>query len=101
MKTPSIKILDAKPSKKNPNAKYRIEYEAKNNESLADAETFNDVKAVKTHIIAMRNCVVVTAFSTDVSFRIPVDHTKEQKFAKSGFAIAAPAPKKTKKVTNK
>lgn len=85
MKTPSIKILDAKKSKKNPNAKYRVEYEAKNNEPLADAETFNDVKAVKTHLKAMRSCIVAEPTSWDI-FRVPEDHTKQQKFAKSGFA---------------
>ena len=84
MKTPSIQIHDAKPSKKNPNAKYTVKYVAKNGEKLAPAETFNDVKAVKTHINAMRKCVAPN--SDGYTFRTPQDHTKEQKFAKSGYA---------------
>jgi len=82
MKQPSIQIHDAKPSKKNPNAKYQVKYVAGNGEPLAQSESLNDVKAVKTHINAMRSCVA----APDAVLRKPTDHTKDQKFAKSGFA---------------
>jgi hypothetical protein len=93
MKTPSIRIVDAKPSKKNPNAKFKVEYVAKNGELLAPSETFNDAKAVKTHIAAIRNCVVEYSIDQKI-FRTPQDHTAEQKFAKSGYALPKPEQKK-------
>jgi len=89
MKTSSIRIYDVKPSKKNPNAKYVVKYIAKNGEHLASSESLNDVRAVKTHIAAMGKCVVDYAIGTP-PFRESHDHTKEQKFAKSGYAIANP-----------
>jgi uncharacterized protein YegP (UPF0339 family) len=94
MKTPSIRIVDAKPSKKNPNAKFKVEYVAKNGELLAPSETFNDAKAVKTHIAAIRNCVVITLDESSSTHRVPQDHTAEQKFAKSGYALPKPEQKK-------
>lgn len=94
MKTPSIRIVDAKPSKKNPNAKFKVEYVAKNGELLAPAETFNDAKAVKTHIAAMRNCVVIALSESSSTYRVPQDYTTEQKFAKSGYALPKPEQKK-------
>ena len=92
MKAPSIQIHDAKPSKKNPNAKYIVKSVGKNGELLQSSEAVNDVKAVKTHIKAMDNLWNMSTFAKCTS----TDHTKEQKFAKSGYAIAAPQPK-TKK----
>lgn len=90
-----IKIVNTRPSKKNPNAKYRVVSVGKNGETLQQSEALNDEKAVKTHIKAMNK--IWSVFSSNPK---PLDHTKEQKFAKSGFAIATPAPKKTKKATN-
>ena len=92
---PSIQIHDAKPSKKNPNAKFMVKY---NGEPLAPTESFNDAKAVKTNIAAMRKCVVATVFAEGalVAFRLPADHTVEQKFVKSGFASVKPATKSKK-----
>lgn len=89
MKTPSIQIHDAKPSKKNPNAKYIVKSVSKNGEPLQQSEALNDVKAVKTHIKAMCECwgrEFNTTQSTEAFKKTLHDHTKEQKFAKSGYA---------------
>ena len=95
---PSIQIHDAKPSKKNPNAKFMVKYIGANGEPLAPTESFNDAKAVKTNIAAMRKCVVATVFAEGalVAFRLPANHTVEQKFVKSGFASVKPATKSKK-----
>lgn len=53
MKTGIIRIVDAKPSKKNPNAKYRVVSVGNNGEILQQSEALNDVKAVTTHLKAM------------------------------------------------
>lgn len=99
MKNSSIRIFDAKSSRKNPNAKYIVKSVGKNGELLQSSEALNDVKAVKTNINAM--CKVwwteLNTIQSSGRFRQQIqDHTKEQKFAKSGFAIEAPQPK-TKK----
>lgn len=83
MKTGIIRIVDARPSKKNPNAKYRVVSVGKNGEILQQSEALNDVKAVKTHIKAMKNCWCTIP---DILTMWVDDHTKEQKFAKSNFA---------------
>nr|WP_298658540.1 hypothetical protein [uncultured Flavobacterium sp.] len=94
MKTPSVQIYDAKPSKKNPNAKYIVKYVGKNGEPLSQSESLNDIKAVKTHLKAMFNCVYEGALSFEQGLaRTPIDYTKEQKFAKSGFASPKPVKK--------
>jgi len=82
-KQPSIQIHDAKPSKKNPNAKYKVQSVGKNGETLQSSEALNDVKAVKTHINAMCNCWKSDPHNP--TFQM-IDHTKEQKFSKSGYA---------------
>ena len=60
---------------------YVVKSVGKNGEILQCSETFNDTKAVKTHINAMNklwnNGEVVT---------IPLDYTAEQKFVKFGLA---------------
>lgn len=60
---------------------YIIKSVGKNGEILQCSETFNDAKAVKTHLNAMNklwnNGEVVT---------IPLDYTAEQKFVKFGLA---------------
>ena len=81
MKTPSIQIHDAKPSKKNPNAKYIVKSVSKNGEPLQQSEALNDVKAVKTHILAMAKLWGGGLIPYET-----YDFTKEQKFAKSGYA---------------
>lgn len=83
-KQSSIQICDAKPSKKNPNAKYIVKSVGKNGESLQTSEALNDVKAVKTNITAICECY---SGSTYV-FRPAHDHTKLQKFFKAGYAVS-------------
>jgi hypothetical protein len=60
---------------------YIIKSVGRNGEILQCSETFNDAKAVKTHLNAMNklwnNGEVVT---------IPLDYTAEQKFVKFGLA---------------
>jgi len=82
MKTPSIQIHDAKPSRKNPNAKYIVKSVSKNGEPLQQSEALNDVKAVKTHMAAMDKLWNTGSYTSSLCY----DHTKEQKFAKSGYA---------------
>jgi hypothetical protein len=48
---------------------------------------YNDVKAVKTGINAMRECIVEYAVGTP-PWRTPIDMTVGQKFAKSGYATS-------------
>jgi hypothetical protein len=87
MKTPSIQIHDAKPSKKNPNAKYIVKSVSKNGEPLQQSEALNDVKAVKTHMAAMDKLWNTISYTASLRFfSLCYDHTKEQKFAKSGYA---------------
>ena len=82
MKQSTIQIHDTKPSKKNPNAKYIVKSVGKNSEPLSQSEVLNDVKAVKTHIKAMENC-----WQTHPHVPVNIcDCTRDQKFAKSGFA---------------
>ncbi len=93
MKTPSIQIHDQ--TRRKTGDKYTVKYIGANGKPLAPTQGFNDVKAVKTHIAAMRKCVVTYSIDSSI-YRKPNDHTKEQKFSKSGYANAAPKPK-TKK----
>lgn len=81
-KSATVQIHDARSSKKNPNAKYIVKSVGKNGEKLQDSEALNDYKAVKTHIAAMNslwNCA-------PVGIPLIIDHTKEQKFFKQGYA---------------
>lgn len=92
MKTPSIQIHDQ--TRKKTGDKYTVKYFGKNSKQLAPTQGFNDAKAVKTHIKAMFNCVYEGALSFEQGLaRTPIDYTKEQKFAKSGFASPKPVKK--------
>ena len=83
-KQSSIQIHDARPSKKNPNAKYIVKSVGKNGEPLSQSEALNDIKAVKTHIKAMNELWNLSAFMS----KMPDDHTGEGKFTKLGFAVS-------------
>jgi len=80
-KQSSIQIHDARPSKKNPNAKYIVKSVGKNGELLEGSEAVNDYKAVTTHLKAMSDCWCSNYLNMFPAF----DFTKEQRFAKKGF----------------
>ena len=91
MKTPTIQIFDSKRRIKVLNEEtgekerttvygYVVKTVSKNSKILQISETFNDVKAVKTHINAM-----MEAWSSTGEVVI-LDKTAEQKFSASGFA---------------
>ena len=61
---------------------YVVKSVGKNGETLQCSETFNDHKAVKTHIAAMNKLWNNGEFETT-----PADYTKEQKFTKYGLAL--------------
>jgi hypothetical protein len=63
---------------------YVIKSVGKNGEILQCSETFNDVKAVKTHFAAM--CKL---WNTGEENPIAADYTAAQKFTKSGIALPA------------
>lgn len=84
MKTGMIKIVDARPSKKNPNAKYRVVSVGKNGEILQQSEALNDVKAVTTHIKAMS-----VLWNSGLELNV-FDETKDKKF--DGKKIIAKKP---------
>ena len=60
---------------------YIIKSVGKNGEILQCSETFNDAKAVKTHLNAMNKL-----WNNGEVITIPLDYTAEQKFVKFGLA---------------
>lgn len=60
---------------------YIIKSVGKNGEILQCSETFNDAKAVKTHLNAMNKL-----WNNGEVMTIPLDYTAEQKFVKFGLA---------------
>jgi ATPase subunit of ABC transporter with duplicated ATPase domains len=60
---------------------YVIKSVGKNGEILQCSETFNDAKAVKTHLNAMNKL-----WNNGEVMTIPLDYTAEQKFVKFGLA---------------
>jgi hypothetical protein len=60
---------------------YVIKSVGKNGEILQCSETFNDAKAVKTHLNAMNKL-----WNNGEVMTIPLDYTTEQKFVKFGLA---------------
>ena len=60
---------------------YVVKSVGKNGEILQCSETFNDPKAVKTHLSAMNKLWNNGEIQT-----IPLDYTTEQKFVKFGLA---------------
>jgi hypothetical protein len=60
---------------------YMVKSVGKNGEILQCSETFNDPKAVKTHISAMNKLWNSGEIETT-----PLDYTTEQKFVKFGLA---------------
>lgn len=60
---------------------YVIKSVGKNGEILQCSETFNDAKAVKTHLSAMNKL-----WNNGEVITIPLDYTTEQKFVKFGLA---------------
>lgn len=63
---------------------YIVKSVGKNGEILQCSETFNDAKAVKTHLVAMDKL-----WNTGEVSAIPADYTKEQKFTTWGIALPA------------
>jgi hypothetical protein len=60
---------------------YVVKSVGRNGEILQCSETFNDPKAVKTHISAMNKL-----WNNGTVETIPLDYTTEQKFVKFGLA---------------
>jgi hypothetical protein len=60
---------------------YVVKSVGRNGEILQCSETFNDAKAVKTHISAMNKL-----WNNGTVETIPLDYTTEQKFVKFGLA---------------
>ena len=89
MKTGSIQIHDSKrrilvDGVRTTVYGYIVKSTGKNGEILQCSETFNDAKAVKTHLAAMNKL-----WNTGEIAVIPADYTKEQKFTTWGIALPA------------
>lgn len=76
-KQSSIQIHDSK------GGKYRVKSVGKNGEILQTSEPLNTAANVKKHILAMDEC-----WESFAVLNI-IDHTKAQKFAKTGYAQPA------------
>jgi len=92
MKTGFIEIHDSKRRVLVPNEEtgekerktvygYVVKSVGRNGEILQCSETFNDPKAVKTHLSAMNKL-----WNNGTVETIPLDYTTEQKFVKFGLA---------------
>jgi hypothetical protein len=82
-----VEIHDAKPSKKNPHAKYKVRSVGKNNEVIQSSESLNDEKAVRTNIKAMTEIYSLCPKDDILNIAI-TDCTKARKFTKGKNAIA-------------